>query len=154
MALSNVTFEDISERHLADQRQEGIPEGILYEYKRDNYGKRDEDVREFLKDVSSFANTAGGHLIIGMDEKKGVPTAITPLTGDAEQERLRLENLAQACLEPRVVGLKMKTVSVADNKFVIVLRIPKSFNPPHRVNYKGTKRIYGRNSAGAYEYSV
>jgi hypothetical protein len=45
-------------------------------------------------------------------------------------------------------------VPITTGGFVIVLRIPKSWNPPHRVSARNTNRIYGRNAAGAYEFSV
>lgn len=154
MSLSNITFEDISEQHLLDQIQAGVPEGVLVDYKRDNYGRADADVREFLKDVSSFANTAGGHLIIGMDETAGIPTALTPLSGDSDQDLQRLESLARDGIEPRVIGLRMKAVPITSGGFVIILRVPRSWNPPHRVSARNVNRIYGRNSAGTYEYSI
>jgi hypothetical protein len=154
MALSNLNFDDLAERDLLDQIQAGVPEGVLVDYKRDLYGRADADIREFLKDVSSFANTSGGHLIIGMDETAGIPTALAPLSGDSDQELQRLENLARDGLEPRIAGLRMKAVTLTGSGYAIVLRIPKSRNPPHRVAARNTNRIYGRNSAGAYEYSV
>jgi predicted HTH transcriptional regulator len=86
MALSQASFDDLSERDLLDQIQAGVPEGVLLDYKSDIYGRADADVREFLKDVSSFANTAGGHLIIGIDESGGIPTAIAALTGDPDHK--------------------------------------------------------------------
>jgi hypothetical protein len=58
MALSNKSFEEISESDLNDQLTVGVPEGVLLDYKGDLYGRSDADVREFLKDVSSFANTS------------------------------------------------------------------------------------------------
>jgi predicted HTH transcriptional regulator len=137
MSLSSISFDDISERDLRDQIQAGVPEGILVDYKRDLYGRSDADVKEFLKDVSSFANTAGSHLIIGIDEAAGVPTAIAALSGiNPDQELQHLESLARDGLEPRVVGLRMKAVPISSGGFVIVLRIPKSWNPPHRVMAK------------------
>lgn len=132
MTLSNISFDDLSERDLVDQISAGVAEGVLVDYKRELYGRGDADVREFLKDISSFANTAGGHLIIGMDENAGIPTAFAPLTSDPDQELQRLENLARDGLEPRIVGLRMQAVPIATGGFVIVLRIPKSWNPPHR----------------------
>jgi predicted HTH transcriptional regulator len=51
-------------RHARDIRGGSVDEAIAD-------SRADADVREFLKDVSSFANTAGGHLIIGMDEAGG-----------------------------------------------------------------------------------
>jgi hypothetical protein len=155
MALSNVTFEAVSERDLRDLVDTGVPEGILYDYKLQTYGRADADVKEYLKDVSSFANTAGGHLIIGMDEASGLPTGLMPLSiPDPDQELQRLENLARDGVEPRIVGLRMKAVSLATGGVIIVVRIPKSWNPPHRVSARNTNRFYARNSAGAYELSV
>jgi Putative DNA-binding domain len=154
MALSNLNFDDLAERDLLNQIQAGVPEGVLVDYKRDLYGRTDADIREFLKDISSFANTSGGHLIIGMNETAGIPTALAPLSGDSDQELQRLENLARDGLEPRIAGLRMKVVPLTSSGYAIVLRIPKSWNPPHRVVARNTNRIYGRNSAGAYEYSV
>jgi hypothetical protein len=110
-------------------------------------------VKEFLKDVSSFANTSGGHLIIGIDEKDGVPTQIVPVVSSVDQELQRLENLARDGLEPRIAGIQMRAVPVAGGS-VFVIHIPKSWNPPHRVSARNTNRIYARNSAGAFELSV
>jgi hypothetical protein len=153
MALSNIKFESISESDLIEQISGGVPEGVLVDYKRELYGRTDIDVKEFLKDVSSFANTAGGHLIIGIDEEGGVPTSLVPLVGDSDLDLQRLESLARDGIEPRISGLLMRALPV-DGGYVIVLRIPKSWNPPHRVSARNTNRIYGRNSAGAYEFSV
>jgi hypothetical protein len=153
MSLSSLNFDGISETDLVEQISAGVPEGILVDYKREMYGRSDIDVKEFLKDVSSFANTAGGHLIIGVDEVGGTPTGISPLTGDADQDLQRLENLARDGVEPRISGLRMRSLPVSGGH-AIILRIPKSWNPPHRVSARNTNRIYGRNSAGAYEFSI
>jgi Schlafen, AlbA_2 len=153
MALSNINFESISESDLAEHISAGVPEGVLVDYKREMYGRSDADAKEFLKDVSSFANTAGGHLIIGVAEAAGIPTGISALHGDPDQDRQRLENLARDGIEPRISGLRMRTLPV-NGGYVLILRIPKSWNPPHRVSARNTNRIYGRNSAGAYEFSV
>jgi hypothetical protein len=96
MSLSNLNFENISESDLLKHVSAGVPEGIFIDYKRDMYGRSDADAKEFLKDVSSFANTSGGHLIIGLDEVAGIPTSITALKGDSDQDLQRLENLARA----------------------------------------------------------
>lgn len=155
MSLSRTNFNDLCEGDLRALVDAGLPEGVFVDYKRDAYGRADADVKEFLKDLSSFANTAGGHLIIGMDEAGGVPTKITALTTtDPDEELQRLENLARDGIEPRIAGLRVGAVSISSGGYVIILRIPKSWNPPHRVSARNTNRIYGRNSAGAYEFSI
>lgn len=57
-------------------------------------GTKDEDKREFLADVSSFANTDGGDIIYGLEEEQGVIANIIGLNcPDFDAEKLRLENL-------------------------------------------------------------
>ena len=154
MALSNIDFDSISETDLMEQISAGVPEGVLLDYKREMYGRSDADAKEFLKDISSFANTAGGHLIIGVDEAAGIPTGIAAVRGDPDQDLQRLENLARDGIEPRISGLRIRSLPINGGGYVIILRVPKSWNPPHRVSARNTNRLYGRNSAGAYEFSV
>lgn len=152
MALS---AEEIRDTDLEALVAAGTPEGIFYDYKRSSYGRADADKHEFLKDVSSFANTAGGHLIIGMAEESGVPTGIVALQEvDRDEELQRLENLARDGLEPRIVGLRMKAIPTVSGGFAILVRVPRSAYPPHRVAARNSNRIYARNSAGAYELSL
>ena len=42
----------------------------------DEISEADADKKELLKDMSSFANTSGGHILIGMDTDDGVPVEI------------------------------------------------------------------------------
>jgi hypothetical protein len=93
VALLNVSFDAVSEAHLQELVSTGVPEGVLIEYKRTTYGGSDADVKEYLKDVSSFANTHGGDLI---EEKEGVAERVAGLSGvDPDEERQRLESDAQ-----------------------------------------------------------
>jgi predicted HTH transcriptional regulator len=98
-------------------------------------------VNEFLKDTSFFANTISGHLIIGMEETDGVPTKITPISGlEADKEVQRLESMMRDGITPRIPGIRMRAVSIASGGFVIVIRIPRSSNPPHQVTARNTNR--------------
>ena len=129
----------------------GASESVHLEFKRDTYGNADADKKEFLKDITAFANTLGGHLIIGVDENDGIATSLEPISENIDDELQRLENIARTGIEPTITGLRMKRI---DNENVIVIHIPRSFNPPHRVIYKGSNRYYGRNSSGKHELSL
>jgi hypothetical protein len=155
MALGQADFPSIAEAHLQALIDTGVPEGILVDYKAAPYGRADADVKEFLKDASSFANTSGGHLIIGMGEQQGVPTAFTPVMGiDVDKEILRLESLMRDGITPRITGALMKAVPLSSGGVAIVIRLPRSWNPPHQVSARNTNRFYVRNSGGAHEVSV
>jgi predicted HTH transcriptional regulator len=96
--LDQITFADLKE--LIQQRW---PEGKAVDYKRDMYGRGDSEKKELLKDLSSFANTDGGDIIIGVDETAGLPTGIPGVvTSDADAERLRLEEVIRRGIEPRI----------------------------------------------------
>jgi predicted HTH transcriptional regulator len=53
-----------------------LREGKRVDYKRDLPGNSESQKKEFLYDVSSFANTVGGDLIIGVEEENGVPSRV------------------------------------------------------------------------------
>src|SRR5438552_8235623 len=70
------------------------PEGPELEYKRQLPDHSDAAHREFLADVTSFANSRGGFIIYGIIEQKGIAMEVCALPGvDPDAERLRLENL-------------------------------------------------------------
>ena len=66
MSIARTNFDEVSEADLNDLIVADVPEGLAIEYKRDPYGFSDADKKEALKDITSFANAAGGHLVIGM----------------------------------------------------------------------------------------
>jgi Putative DNA-binding domain len=155
MSIGRANFDDIAEADLNGLIQAGVPEGLVMEYKRDPYGKSDADRKEALKDISSFGNSAGGHLIIGMEEANGVPTELTGLPGvDPDALITRLESLVRDGVEPRIVGVRMRAVRLGCGGAALVIRIPRSWNPPHRVSTGGHNRFYVRNSGGVHEASV
>ena len=127
MPIERTNFEDIDEKDLQDLLDAGVPEGLKFDYKREVYGGSDADKKEFLKDISSFANSDGGHLVLGMDEDGGVPSAINGLPGiDIDSEILRMENLIRSSLEPRVVGIRIKGVALSNGESAVVARVPKT----------------------------
>ena len=65
-ALSEVSIDDI-ERIVRDK----IPESRALDYKLEVHPATDAGNREFLKDISAFANTVGDTLFTGLMKKKG-----------------------------------------------------------------------------------
>lgn len=152
MALDHLRLAAITEADLQGLINAGVPEGPSIEFKRQTYGNADADVKEFLKDASSFANGGGGHLLIGIDETGGVASALSPFVGDVDKEIGRLENLIRDGIEPRIQA-SLHAAPVAGGH-VIVIRVSPSWFPPHRVSARRTNRIYVRGSSGAYEASM
>lgn len=105
MSINRIDIEKISEVDLQELKDNAVGEGIQYDYKLDLYGNADK--REFLKDASSFANTAGGHILIGIEEDQGLPITIPGVEADLDKAMLRLESLLRDGIEPRILGVRM-----------------------------------------------
>jgi hypothetical protein len=154
MPLLNVPIERIDQGFLQELIDAKTMESRFIDYKRETYSGKDADKAEFLADVSSFANAAGGDLLIGMDSVAGVATELTPFVGNADAELLRLEQIARTGLEPRIPQLQLRAVPVEGGGAVLVIRAPRSYRQPHRVSFQGKNRFWTRSSAGKYEPSV
>ena len=155
MGVSDKPVSQITESDLLALIAEKEAEGKTLDYKRDSIGKGDNDKKEFLYDVSSFANTLGGHLVFGMEETNGEPTNLVGLTGiDPDQEILRLEQMLRDGIRPPLIGVQSVRVPLSGDRIAIVMHIPKSWNPPHQVTYQKAFRFYGRDSNGKYQLDV
>jgi hypothetical protein len=132
-----------------------VPESKTLDYKEQLPDNSDEHKKEFLADVSSFANADGGNLIYGIKEEKGIPVEIKGVEiENPDREIQRFENLIRDCLEPRIQGTVISHFKLSNEKYIIIFYIPKSFNPPHVVKIKTHWRFYSRNSNGKYALEV
>lgn len=152
MAIDRLNFDTVSEGDLDELIAAGTPEGLAIEYKRDAYGNSDADKSEALKDISALANSAGGTIVIGMEADRGIATRLTGLPSiNADAEVLRLESMAQNGIEPRIIGIRIRQIPLSRGGSAIILRVPQSWNPPHRVSARGSNRYFLRNSGGVHE---
>ena len=135
-----------------------VPEGRRLEYKEQLPGGTHEDKKEFLADVSSFANSTGGDLFFGIVEQRdgnkptGVPASLRGVGGTIDI--LRLESVLQDGLAPRVQGIKFRVIPGVPDGAALVVRVPNSWNRPHMVTYQHWSRFYARNSQGKYLLDV
>ncbi len=100
------TLESITERDLQALVDDQKAERKTLEYKQTLPGGSDDNRKEFLADVSSFANASGGHLLFGFEEQAGVPQKLVGAqVDDIDGLKLRLENMLRDGLSPRLLIL-------------------------------------------------
>jgi Schlafen, AlbA_2 len=90
---------------------------------------------ELFKEIVALANTAGGHLFVGIEESEDRPPiakSIKPLPRCADLAE-RLKQAAYSLIEPPIRGLNAVGVSTTeDGSGVVVFRVPQSRTAPHR----------------------
>ncbi len=147
-AISAVQESDIE--RLLDLR---IPESKTIEYKKELGDLQQGKVKkEFLADISSFANCLGGDLIFGVEEDGGAPIAIPGIqVVDEDALRLQIEEICQHGIAPRIAGFEMKFLPIGEGTFVLVVRVSRSWLAPHMVWFEKNSKFYSRNSAGKYQ---
>ncbi len=158
------SFDDINKAEIDFLVENRVAEVKTLEYKQSLPGSQDSDKKEFLADVSSFANASGGDIIFGIREARdengkrtGEPEAVVPLQGiTADEAKQQVENLVRSGVQPRF-PFHVRAIDGYDvdgKGFIVLIRIPQSFASPHMVTFKNTSRFYCRNSAGKYQLDV
>jgi hypothetical protein len=154
MALIEKPLELITEQDLLDLISNQVCEDKRIEFKATLPNDSDKQKKEFLADVSSFANASGGDLVFGMKAQNGVASQLVGLQlPSLDAEILRLENILRDGLDPRVPNIRIQGIPLT-SAVALVIRVTRSWIPPHRVKLGGTSRFYSRNSAGKYELDV
>jgi len=150
MLLDAKPLEDLTLSDLQKLIDDEVSEITRIDYKSELKISAGDAKREFLSDVSSFANAKGGYIIVGMQETAGKPTAITGIEiENPDAEIRRLDNLVRDLIVPRIPGVYMKEIQVEGNRYCIVIRIQQSWVKPHMVEM-GRPKFFIRNSKGKH----
>ncbi len=148
--LSDVSLQDVQ-----TQCDDQVLEGRSFDFKSEPIGGGDQAKREFLRDVSAFANASGGDLILGVKTKDGVADEMCGiLVDDPDKEIQRLNNIVRDGLEPRYSGLEPKWLPIEGTRGVMLVRVHRSWSAPHRVTSGRDMNFYVRNTIGKHPMSV
>lgn len=148
-------IDSIVKNDLLDLIENSVLEKKTLDYKVSFSGNSDEDKREFLKDITSFANSSGGDIIFGIKEDNGVPVEIVGiLKGEVDAKIRWIEDLVRQAVQPRISGIKIQPIDLGGDLAALIVRIPKSWRSPHCVTFKNWSRFFARSSNGVYQLDV
>lgn len=134
--LSQVTYADLDE-----YLREGNEEGTRLDYKR-------EAVGEVPRIACAFTNTAGGHLILGIDEKRGPkgekskrpdPDNV-PGLAPKDWEASLTGKIRDRTRPPVVPEVKALTIP-GRPEMIVVVRVEESADAPHEVHVSSGPEI-------------
>jgi hypothetical protein len=131
------------QRHIND----GVEESLTLDYKAgDALGTSDGKKKEITKDVSAFANSAGGIIIYGIKEddeedKKHLPEKFAPI----DRTQFSKEWLEQVIntIQPRISGIIIHPVALSTgfNDVAYVVEIPQSTTAHQARDWRYYKRF-------------
>lgn len=157
MGLTHIPLAQVDERELRRLIDAKAAEARDIEYKRDTYGLGDADHANGSPTCPPSPTCWWRpHYRHRGERWRPDGARASDLTVDVDQEILRLEQISRSNLEPRIAHPDFKRVPIATGGEVLVVRIPRSFNPPHRIvrTGKGQNRFWARSSDGKYEPNV
>jgi len=153
MFLTIQELNSLGEAHLRAFLELAIPECLYLDYKVAFTGASDKDSkREFLKDVTAFANAAGGQIVFGAKEPSDGQTVDDALVGIDGVEAIAqdLERLCSTSIDPRMSGLGFFRVPLATGKSCLIVNVPQSLSRPHMVSHAGHRSFYVRHSESSF----
>jgi hypothetical protein len=155
LILENIPLEKITENDLQRLIDNEVQEGRHIEYKSNRPAIKDEEKKKFLIQVTSFANAAGGNIIYGIREENHIPKEVLGFEIDnVDEEKQRLANIIRDGVEPHIWGFNIHIILLSSGRKTIIVRIPRSYYPPHMVTFGGERRFYSRGPAGVYPLDV
>ena len=149
---------DWDEQDLLDLIRLEVQEGLELDYKQcDALQRSDGKKNEISKDVSAFANSAGGVIVYGMKEDGHVPTAIDVGFNPNEISKEWLEQVINSRIQRRIDGVRVNQVALlttSRGKVAYVVVIPASIRAPHQAADKRFYKRFNFESVPMEEYEI
>jgi len=154
MFIRNRALSDIDESDLAELITTRTRESQTLEFKRESYGRADQDIREMLRDVSTMCNAFGGDLLIGVDEDDEGVAVNLPGIENADNEAHRIVSSILSNIDVRLSGILTQVVPLSSGRYVLVIRIPRGHQGPHMITFKGLHQFWVRHDRQKSRMSV
>lgn len=147
------------EQNLLQLIEDKLEENMQLDYKAAAaLQKVDGKKLEISKDVSAFANSAGGTIVYGMDESSDephYPISLSPIDPKTISKEW-LEQVINSRIQPRISGININPVELKSKnpgKFAYVVTIPES-DTAHQASDKRYYKRFNFQSVAMEDYEV
>ena len=147
-----------TEARLLDMVSARVQESLTLDYKAcAALGVSDSKKNEISKDVSAFANSAGGVIVYGVLENGHYPLRLDIGFSREEISKEWLEQVINSRIQRRISGVRVAQVELttsAPDRVVYVVEIPQSPLAPHQAADKRFYKRFNFESVPMEEYEV
>jgi len=121
----------------------GYREGAPIDYKKDI-----SDKDNWPQAAAAFANTFGGLIIFGVDEKQGRPVRVVGFNPKGVETKTKLTSILLSRIQPRPeIQIRVVSLDTDQTKEVAILRILEGDRPPYMHSKGDEHRVYIRSVA-------
>lgn len=148
--------DEISEQDIVGLVSLGTEESINLDFKSgESLDQSDKKKSEIAKDVSAFANSAGGFIIYGIREENHKASSLSPVDGTIFTKEW-LEQVIQTRIQRKIDGLSIKPIRISSDikQSIYVIQIPESALAPHMTSDKKFYKRYNFESVQMEEYEI
>lgn len=141
--MLSAQLADVDEALLLEVCRDRWPESGTLDFKAGLPGSGEGARQEILKDICAFANANGGDIVYGIAENNGCADHLSPIdstTDPIDAIKRRFGQTMENGLEPRVDGVQLSAVPLSQGGYALVVRVPASFQRPHRYQHQSHKR--------------
>lgn len=146
---------DWDETDLQRLINDGVGESLTLDYKATAaLTPMTESIKkEIGKDVSAFANSAGGTIVYGLVEANHLPKAVEGID-PAVVTREWLDQVITSRIQRRIEGIRINQVLLTGGKVVYVVVVPQSDRAPHMASDNRYYKRFEYQSVPMEEYEV
>ncbi|MBL8878431.1 MAG: ATP-binding protein [Phycisphaerales bacterium] len=137
------------------------PESIELDYKQsDALRNTTANKKSLSKDVSAFANSAGGTLVYGIRESKDselgapVPESLDNGLHPDECNAEWIEQVINSTIQRRITGVRINPIKLTNTRLAYVVYVPQSTIAPHQACDKKFYKRFNFESVAMEEYEI
>src|SRR5229473_8062127 len=146
------------ENDLLEKIAVGWKESIDLDFKQsDSLHNTEGKKSEISKDVSAFANSAGGTIIYGIAEDGYIAKEIDTGSDPTITTKEWLEQVINSRIQQRIDGIKIHQVELttkSPGKVAYIVTIPQSTRAPHQASDKRFYKRFNFQSVAMEEYEI
>ncbi len=146
--LLGARIEDVTFAQVSDLVSNQVVEAYDLDFKAQLYGRTDSDKRDLATDVAALANTAGGLIVIGIDEDDQARAAAVSTVPLSDTETARMQQIVASLTAPLpdfdIVAVEDRANSGTG---FLLIAVPPSQRQPHAVIVNQGLRFPRRNGS-------
>ncbi|MCX4920213.1 helix-turn-helix domain-containing protein [Streptomyces sp. NBC_00687] len=146
--LFGARLDAVTHAHVAALKTNAVSEAYDLDFKKELYGGNDRAKRDLAGDVTALANTAGGVLLLGVDEDDQARAADLPGVVLSDDEVLRYRNVVADMVHPLpTFDIRQIEDPSRPGHGFLMIAVLRSPSAPHGVRVNEGLRYPRRNGA-------